>query len=184
MSLSLILHGKLWGLIACHHYEPHYVGHRQRVALEIFTQMASFIIETKIAAQELAAQQKTTRLHDGMIAALSKEADLAQGLTRTQSQLLEYIKSDGVCICMDGRISQFGRTPTAEQTAKLVTWLNISVSGGVFHTDALSLVYPPALEFKDVASGILALSVSRVPRDYVIWFRPEIIQTVNWAGRS
>ena len=182
MSLSLILHGKLWGLIACHHYAPLHVSHQQRMALEIFTQMASYILETKITAEELAAQQKTASLHDGMIASLSREEDLAEGLTRNQLHLLDYIKSDGVCIWMDGHIAQFGITPTAEQTGELVAWLNASAAGGVYHTDALSHVYPPALEYKDVASGILALSVSRAPRDYVIWFRPEIIQTVTWAG--
>ena len=50
MSLSLIC-TKLWGLISCHHYAPHLVSHQQRMALEIFTQMASYILETKITAK-------------------------------------------------------------------------------------------------------------------------------------
>jgi two-component system, chemotaxis family, sensor kinase Cph1 len=182
MSLSLILNGKLWGLIACHHDSPNFVSHQMRIALEIFTQMASFILETKITAEELSAQLKAKSLHDAMIASLSKEEDLTEGFTRNQPLLLDYIPSGGVSIWMDGHIAQLGTTPTAEQTGKLVSWLNTSVSGGVYHTDALSHVYPPAIDFKDVASGILALSVSREPRDYVIWFRPEIIQTVTWAG--
>ena len=41
---------------------------------------------------------------------------------------------------------------------------------------------PRAAAFADTASGMMALSVSRSPRDYVIWFKPEVIQTVNWAG--
>ena len=28
----------------------------------------------------------------------------------------------------------------------------------------------------------MALSVSRTPRDYLIWFRPELVQVVRWAG--
>jgi two-component system, chemotaxis family, sensor kinase Cph1 len=182
MSLSLILHGKLWGLIACHHYAPLFVSHQQRMALEIFTQMASYILETKITAEELSAQVKSTSLHDGMIASLSKEENLAQGLTLNQPILLDYISAGGVCIWMDGNLAHLGATPTPEQIGELVVWLNTSVSGGVYHTDGLSLVHPPAIDFKDVASGILALSVSRAPRDYVIWFRPEIIQSVIWAG--
>jgi light-regulated signal transduction histidine kinase (bacteriophytochrome) len=182
MSLSLILHGKLWGLIACHNYAPKFVSHQQRVGLEIFTQMASYILETKITSEELAAQLRNTSLHDGMIASLSKEEDIARGLALNQSSLLEYISAGGVCIWMDGRLTQLGVTPTAEQIAGLVAWLNTSVARGVYHTDSLSQVHPTARAYKDVASGILALSVSRVPRDYVIWFRPEIIQTVKWAG--
>lgn len=183
MSLSLILHGRLWGLIACHHYAPLFVSHQKRMALEIFTQMASYILETKITAEELAAKSRTTSLHDGMIASLSQEEDLARGLTKNQPNLLDYIQAGGICIWMDGKVTQFGVTPTPEQTGGLVAWLNTSVTDGVYHTDALPHVYPPAIAFKDAASGILALSVSRTPRDYVIWFRPEIIQTVTWAGK-
>ncbi|WP_273769825.1 hypothetical protein, partial [Aeromonas hydrophila] len=53
----------------------------------------------------------------------------------------------------------------------------------MFQTDCLALLYPPAEHFADVASGLLALSVSKSPRDYVLWFRPELVQTVNWAGK-
>ena len=182
MSLSLILHGKLWGLIACHHESPRQVPHQLRIALELFTQMASYILETKITAEELTARLRTSTIHDDMIASLSKEEDLAGGLTRNQPNLLDYISASGVCVWMDGRMAQLGVAPTQEQTRGLVDWLNTSVKQGVFHTDSLPLVYPQAAQFKDVASGILALSVSRMPRDYVIWFRPEIIQTVRWAG--
>lgn len=182
MSLSLVLHGRLWGLIACHHETPLQVPHRLRMALELFTQMASYILETKITAAELAARMRRTSLHDDMIASLSKEEDLARGLARNQPSLLDYIEAGGVCVWIEGHMALLGETPTEEQARGLVDWLNGSVKQGVYHTDALPLVHPPAMAFKDKASGILALSVSRVPRDYVIWFRPEIIQTVRWAG--
>jgi two-component system, chemotaxis family, sensor kinase Cph1 len=100
-----------------------------------------------------------------------------------QPNLLDYIHAGGVCVWMDGRIASLGRTPSKNQVKDLVAWLSENVVEGVFHSDGLPLIYPPAVEFKDVASGILALSVSRVPKDYVVWFRPELIRTVVWAGK-
>jgi chemotaxis family two-component system sensor kinase Cph1 len=44
----------------------------------------------------------------------------------------------------------------------------------------LAQIYPGAEKFKDVASGLLAIPISK--RNYVLWFRPEVIQTVNWGG--
>jgi signal transduction histidine kinase len=64
----------------------------------------------------------------------------------------------------------------------LVKWLSENMTNGVFHTDRLSSHIARAAGFADIASGILAISVSRSPRDYLIWFRPEIVQTVSWAG--
>jgi light-regulated signal transduction histidine kinase (bacteriophytochrome) len=47
----------------------------------------------------------------------------------------------------------------------------------------LPAVYPRAQGFKQVASGLLAIPLSRVQKNYVCWFRPEVIQTVDWAGK-
>ena len=51
MSLSIVLRGQLWGLIACHHRTPRFLPHRLRVACELFAQMASWRLETKVAAR-------------------------------------------------------------------------------------------------------------------------------------
>ena len=75
-----------------------------------------------------------------------------------------------------------GKAPQADQVAALVEWLNETAGEGVFFTDQLPLLYLPAAEFAEVATGLLALSVSKTPRDYVLWFRPEVIHTVTWAG--
>jgi signal transduction histidine kinase len=64
----------------------------------------------------------------------------------------------------------------------LVAWLNNTAADGVYHTDHLPLEYPPAVAFADVASGLIALSVSKTPRDYLLWFRPEVVRTVTWGG--
>jgi light-regulated signal transduction histidine kinase (bacteriophytochrome) len=33
-----------------------------------------------------------------------------------------------------------------------------------------------------VAAGLLAISISRLHRHYIVWFRPEVVQTIDWAG--
>jgi PAS domain S-box-containing protein len=37
-------------------------------------------------------------------------------------------------------------------------------------------------EIADVSSGMLAIKISDVRQSYLMWFRPEVIKTVNWAG--
>jgi chemotaxis family two-component system sensor kinase Cph1 len=69
------------------------------------------------------------------------------------------------------------RTPPEEELDYLVQWLGKTVEDEVFYTDSLPLIYSDAERFKDVASGLLAIPISK--RSYVLWFRPEVIQTVN-----
>jgi light-regulated signal transduction histidine kinase (bacteriophytochrome) len=125
-------------------------------------------------------RQKT--IGEALISDLSASAELAEGLRRFQPKLFDYVKASGVGLWVDGRFSGFGKTPRGEEVALLVRWLNENVTEGVFETDRLSVQYPSSLAYADKASGILALSISRTPRDYVIWFRPEVIQTITWAG--
>jgi two-component sensor histidine kinase/CheY-like chemotaxis protein len=54
----------------------------------------------------------------------------------------------------------------------------------VFSTDRLGEIWPDAADFADVASGILVISVSSEPSDFIIWFRPELVATSSWAGES
>ncbi len=182
MSLSIVVSGKLWGLIACHHRTPRFLSHRLRMASELFAQMASAKLETRVEADEFEAQLRSKRIHEALVTRMSGEACLAEGLTRHKPNLLDYIPAEGVGLWLDNRFTGLGQTPRPEQVANLVAWLNETAADGVFHTDRLPLLYPPAAGFADVASGLIALSVSKTPRDYVLWFRPEAIRTVTWAG--
>ena len=182
MSLSIVMAGRLWGLIACHHRTPRYLPHRLRMACELFAQMASAKLEAKVAAEEFEAQLKSKRVYAELVMRMSGEADLAEVLTRQRPNLLDYIPAGGVGLWLDNHYTMLGKAPQAEQVAALVAWLNETAADGVFFTDQLPLLYLPAAEFAEVATGLIALSVSKTPPDYVLWFRPEVIHTVTWAG--
>lgn len=72
--------------------------------------------------------------------------------------------------------------PSIEQLEDLLTWVETRLEGNLLDTTALSQEYPIAKEYKSVASGMIVLAISRVNRNYILWFRPEEVQTVNWGG--
>lgn len=183
MSISIIIDDKLWGLIACHHMSPRFLPYRLRVVFELFSQMASFQLQTKVAAEDFNVRLRSKSIHEMLVVGLAGETDLADGLTQFRDRLLDYIPAAGLGLWLDGRYTSLGETPTAAEVDMMVAWLNETVKDGIFYTDRLSAQLPAALAFADKASGILAISVSRSPRDYLIWFRPEIVQTVTWAGK-
>ncbi len=80
------------------------------------------------------------------------------------------------------KLTLWEHTPNIDQVQALIEWADTQVSDNLFSTDSLPKVYPEALIFKDTASGLLLLRISKVRRYYILWFRPEVIQTVNWAG--
>jgi light-regulated signal transduction histidine kinase (bacteriophytochrome) len=52
----------------------------------------------------------------------------------------------------------------------------------VFESRHLGSQIDWASEFSEVASGLLAIRISHVRQSYLMWFRPEVIRTVRWAG--
>jgi light-regulated signal transduction histidine kinase (bacteriophytochrome) len=182
MSVSILVDGRLWGLVACHHRSERFVAPRIRVALDLFGQMASFQLETRIAAEAFADRIRSKSIHEAMIRNLAGDVAIAERLNQSKGALLDYIRASGLALWIDGEFATIGVTPRESEVRNLVRWLNESVTDGVFHTDSLSSHCAMPQEMISIASGMLAISVSRDPRDYLIWFRPEQIQTVRWAG--
>jgi two-component system, chemotaxis family, sensor kinase Cph1 len=111
---------------------------------------------------------------------MAQDEHFIDALTRHEPNLLDLVDASGAAISFGGRWTTIGRTPPEDELNYLVQWLGKTVDQDVFHTDSLPLLYSDAERFKDVASGLLAIAISK--RSYVLWFRPEVIQTVNWGG--
>ncbi|MDF3809912.1 MULTISPECIES: GAF domain-containing protein [Rhodopseudomonas] len=183
MSLPIVQHGQFWGLIACHHGAPRYLPYRLREACDMFAELMSSQLEARIAAEQYEARLRSTRIHEELVTRMSQESDLAEGLIRFHPNLLDFIPAAGVGLWIDGQFTALGVTPSADQVEALIGWLGASANDGVFQSDCLPLIYPPAAAYADRACGLLALSISKTPRDYLLWFRPEAIRSVSWAGQ-
>jgi chemotaxis family two-component system sensor kinase Cph1 len=181
MSLSLMVRGRLWGLIACHGASPLYLSGRLRLALEVFAQLASLHLGTTLDLIEANGRIHVRDIHDKLTRAMSQKG-LAEALVGSRPNLLDYIQATGVVVRVGGENFGLGMRPGDGELDALIDWLNATQPEGVFATHNLASAFPPAMKFLDRAAGVLALSVSRQPRDYVLWFLPEVVSTVTWAG--
>ena len=48
LSISIVVDGKLWGLFACHHYSPKSPSFERRSVCELFAQMFSMRLESRL----------------------------------------------------------------------------------------------------------------------------------------
>lgn len=182
LSISIIVEGKLWGLFACHHYGPRRPGFERRSIAELFGQMFAFKLESRerktMAAYEIAARAASDRL----LAAIAGNKELIDNPDYLGEMLRTTIPCDGIAIWLDGRVALSGRTPPAETIPVIARRLNAMTPGHIFATDHLSGVLPQAERWADLGAGVLALPLSRSPRDYVMLFREERVRAVTWGG--
>ncbi|NET10226.1 MAG: hypothetical protein F6K16_37110 [Symploca sp. SIO2B6] len=64
----------------------------------------------------------------------------------------------------------------------MIDWVMTELDDQIFYTDCLSQHYPLGLAIKAIASGLLVLKISKLRRYLILWFRPEVLQTITWAG--
>ena len=182
MSLSIIHRGGLWGLIACHHHEPHYLPCETRAACELFAQVYSLQLESRIHAEAYEYRLQQRSVHQQLVTRLAREESLSDGLIRYRPNLLDLIQADGVAVWIDGEYSEIGHTPGQAGVQSLLRRLEDRDDAGVFATDCLAEAFPDRAGIVGEIGGMLALSVSRAAKDYIVWFRREIVETVTWAG--
>ena len=180
LTISLIKEGRLWGLIACHHQTPKFVPYELRKACEFLGKMIFSEIYTKEETQDYDYRMKLTYIQSSLVDYMSQEENFIAGLIKHQPNLLDLASAQGAAVCFGGNYTLIGETPKEEDLNYLVDWLQHNVNEEVFYTNSLPEIYPDAEKFKNIASGLLAIPIGK--RNYVLWFRPEVIQTVNWGG--
>ena len=180
LTISLIKEGKLWGLIACHHQQPKYVSYELRKACEFLGRVIFSEVSAREETEDYDYRMRLTYIQSTLVDYMSQAENFIDGLVKHEPNILDLTSAQGAAICFGGNWTKVGETPTTEELNFLVGWLKNNVEEEIFYTDSLARIYPDAEKFKNVASGLLAIPISQ--RNYVLWFRPEVIQTVNWGG--
>lgn len=181
MSISIVVENKLWGLISCHHATPKQSPFTVRLAAEHLGQVLSLQIEAREGHQDIEYGLELRRILVSLVATAAEGTGALQRLTDAPDLLLRIAGATGAAVVVAGECRLVGETPTEAQILALVDWLAARGSD-VVATNCLPQQYPPAGEFCDRASGLLAISVSQLHRDAVLWFRPEVVQNILWAG--
>lgn len=184
MVMPLMKEGRLWGLIsAMHHSGPRHVPYEVRMAAEFLAHMVSLLMAGKEDAEFYENRIRMSGISDQLVEELCREPDLHQSLAspNRQPNLLSQLPAQGAAVVSRDKISLMGATPTADEVRQLVNWL-AKAGQSIFSTDRLSEIYPAAAAYKSVASGVLAVRLGSHSNEFLIWFRPEHIEIVNWAG--
>ena len=182
MSISLMVKGKLWGLVSCHNANPCPLEFDKRSACEQLGQILSLCIETREDASDLQFRLEVRRTMVSMLAGLTKGADFIDNMSSVFPELLRFARAGGVAIVVDERVISYGDAPAEPEIGALVGWLNLNSHDDLFHTDHLAAHYAPAAAFARNASGLLAVPISRIHKHYLLWFRREVVHTIDWAG--
>ena len=182
MSISILCEGKLWGLISGHHSQPHSVPYLVRSACDMLTKM----VGTQVAAFRSSARLKSLvhfhTVQRTVLTQMASETNYLKALQHSLRDIREVTAAAGAAVILGSEIQRDGVTPSDSEIQRLVDWLDEKPDLPMIETSRLSSHLDWASGIQEEASGLLAIRISDVRRNYILWFRPEVISTVSWAG--
>ncbi len=191
MSFSIVVEGRLWGLFACHHYSASQLSYTQRQLCEQIAMMfaAKFVDLFNPAAveEEMAARCEAVLKSSP----LCKGNPLQQEWTpEAEKAVLSLVNAEGAAIYIDGQVGEIGDCPdlaalhayidsNPEEFDRLMRMYD---DEGLFYTSSIASTLPCGAAMREKGSGVMVVPLSRKRREFLLWFRPELVVKATWAG--
>lgn len=183
MSIRVIYHGQLWGLIACHHITDKYLSLEVCSICELLSSIISARIESLLHKNEADVETELQKEQTLLMARVYAEDDLIRGfLTEDQPNITDLFNASGAVAVINGVVWGIKNIPDQEFVENLILWLQTKRVERVFATDHLPELYDDALPIAEIASGILAIPVDADRGDFIICFRGEVKREIKWGG--
>ncbi|SHF92302.1 multi-sensor signal transduction histidine kinase [Salegentibacter echinorum] len=181
LTVALIANGKLWGLLACHHYSAKFINYYQRETCKFLGQVFSnklALLETRNFNNKL---RESEILRDKIREKFTSENTLFSALTSGKTRFVDLIDCGGGALFYENKLTLTGKTPAEADVHKILDFV-ANKQKTLFFSKSLKKQFPEAEKFKKTASGILAMNIGRGKTNFIIWFRPAVSETVNWGG--
>ncbi|MCC8411108.1 GAF domain-containing protein [Mucilaginibacter sp. UR6-1] len=181
-SISLLYKKELWGLIACHNYTPRYIDYKARESSKLIGQILSSALEFRQDEENQQLQDHLFNSVEKLSKHMQRSNSIEDALNAPDANVLDVTYAKGAVLIYENNTIKFGTVPADDDLARLLEWIKTDVTDTFFCTDHLSAKYPAALAYKEVASGIIVSTISKEMGEYIIWFKPEQLQHITWAG--
>ncbi|GLB49663.1 ATP-binding protein [Neptunitalea lumnitzerae] len=182
LTAAIVYNNTLWGLIACHHYSPKILSYHKRLSVKFLTQVFSTQLGLRSFNSSLKKVNESSIIRSKLVKQMSINWNIVEGLSGYDTNLIGLTEAKGAAIIMDGETTLIGQTPSVIQIENLKQWLLSEISeNDIFYTNKLSSMYAEGFEYKEVASGVLALLLNK-GTNALFWFKPEQLQVVDWGG--
>jgi PAS domain S-box-containing protein len=186
MTISLVRDGRLWGLIACHHGEPHAVSVTIReVACWMAQDLATQIALTEEVNHRLYAVH-LQHCRDQIIFAMRRGTRLPALLCGPElTNILGAIGADGVAFIRGEDVVTGGTTPDPSRVLDIterLSALHTNSPSRLFSTDCLSEHIPGVDDLAESAAGVALFPLDAGQSIKLVWFRGEQRRQVTWGG--
>ena len=177
MSISIIVDGRLWGLVACHHRTPRQLPPRHRTAADLLGMFYSLRVASMQHLDTATRKTRARAIRTGMLRALGSVSDPAAYLATLLPELREMIPADAAVLLNDDASVVDGDAISPGTLSAARRWLDAqapSVVATHVAADWLGDAEPEG------HAGILGMRLENGRA--LLLLRREQVGEVRWAG--
>lgn len=182
VSVAIMREDKLWGLITCHHREPKYLPQNLRQTLVFFADIFAIKALAIDSLKNLHDEQQIGTMHTELTKIFRHSKSLADALGEYNKELMQLVSATGMSVYLQNVLLNYGETPEEKSIIDLIAWLDKKDFLSSYYTESLPLEYKVASSFKNKACGIFAIKITQLENHYLLFYKPELINTIAWAG--
>lgn len=183
LTISLMRGTRLWGLVACHHATPRRIDAQMRAVCRLLGQTYSLQVHAQQNEERHSYRTQLAEVEAQLVSRMSGAPRPAAALSQmTTPSPLEVTCADGMFARIDGESVTVGATPPRAAVEALLARMSTAQGAVAVVSDELGHRFTELAPFAEHAAGVLALPLSTDLSDVVMWFRGEVVRTVNWAG--
>ena len=180
LTVSLIVGGRLWGLIACHHRTPHFVSYGTRATVSVYgVVMSGQIARTEKAHYQKALSSGSQALHQ-VLKSLDVRNNLVEEICPHLQEIREVFEADGVIYLDEEVMESSGSCPAADSIREALPCLAKRSGGESVISSSVKEDWPELSDPLPAGAGFIAIPFGI--DSWLLMFRQEMISTVRWAG--
>ena len=184
VTISLLNDGKLWGMITCHHTQPWHISCELRNMLALMGNFFSMKISALFNLARIKSMDTIQNELRVLTDLLRRTNDIDALFQERSNEFLNLAGASGSYFQFEDDQFTAGKIPPESELPALIEWIQRQeLLDGLFVTDNLGALYPRAQAFAGDASGLLAVALDNQNSSFILWFRPEAIRNIPWAGK-
>jgi light-regulated signal transduction histidine kinase (bacteriophytochrome) len=180
MSVSIVIQGRLWGLIACHHMGPKRVPYSVRMAADVLAQVIASTVQGIEAREDAALVAHAAQVRTSLVESLLLEEDPIETLVEHGDGLLGSMHAQALVV------SQYGRVVCRNVDQALGEAIVASLPAEPHHIVRRTGVqdWPQAIQPRlGKWVGMLALPFDPPTGGWCVLLRTEQVEEVAWGGQ-
>jgi light-regulated signal transduction histidine kinase (bacteriophytochrome) len=181
MSVSIVVNGRLWGLLACHHMAPLQVPYSIRMAADVMAQVIASLVQSIEARQRAKVVEESAEVRTRVMETLLHHEEPARALLEHAPALCQSLQAEALVVTQYGKTMVHGDIDPA-LAARMVASLPES-GNELVERNAIGDWPAPMQQALAPWAGMLALRFDAATAGWLLFLRREQIHTIRWAGR-